>query len=103
MILECSEFAKAYQNCKPAERLLLDVRNDDETALGVLPNIVHIPFPELEDRVDELKKHGGKKIFIYCRSGNRAQRAADMLKVYGVENCVVAIAGGYETLKDLIK
>lgn len=45
--------------------VLLDVRPEDEFALGHLPHAINIPLPELESRLAELPK--GQEIIAYCR------------------------------------
>jgi len=44
---------------------ILDVRPDDEFALGHLPGALNIPLRELEARLDEL--NSGQEIVAYCR------------------------------------
>jgi rhodanese-related sulfurtransferase len=44
---------------------LLDVRPEDEFALGHLPGALNIPFAELERRLGELSK--GREVIAYCR------------------------------------
>jgi len=44
---------------------LLDVRPDDEFALGHLPGALNVPFDELERRLSELPKD--QEIVAYCR------------------------------------
>src|SRR5258708_692358 len=45
--------------------LLLDVRPEDEFALGHLPGALNIPFADLERRLAELPPHA--KVVAYCR------------------------------------
>jgi len=45
--------------------LLLDVRPEDEFALGHLPGALNIPFAQLEQRLAELPKYA--QIVAYCR------------------------------------
>lgn len=47
------------------EVVLLDVRPDDEYALGHLPGALNVPLAELERRLAELPH--GKEIVAYCR------------------------------------
>jgi rhodanese-related sulfurtransferase len=75
------------------DALVLDVREDNEWALGHLPNARHIPLGKLSGRVTELEKFKGKPIVINCRSGHRSARACSMLKKAGFEN-VYNLAGG---------
>lgn len=44
---------------------VLDVRPEDEFALGHLPGALNIPFAELERRLGELAK--GREVIAYCR------------------------------------
>ena len=44
---------------------VLDVRPEDEFALGHLPGALNIPFAELERRLGELPK--GREVIAYCR------------------------------------
>jgi ArsR family transcriptional regulator len=44
---------------------VLDVRPEDEFALGHLPGALNIPFGKLEDRLSELP--AGREVIAYCR------------------------------------
>lgn len=61
--------------------LLLDVRTEDEFLSGHLDGAKNINVEELPDRMDEIPKD--QHVVVYCRSGKRAQRAAEMLKNSG--------------------
>jgi rhodanese-related sulfurtransferase len=45
--------------------MVLDVRPEDEFALGHLPGAVNIPLGKLEDRLGELP--AGREVIAYCR------------------------------------
>jgi rhodanese-related sulfurtransferase len=75
------------------EALLLDVREDNEWAVGRLPNARHIRLGELSKRLSELEKYKEKPIVVYCRSGNRSARACALLKKSGFSNAS-NLAGG---------
>ena len=61
---------------------LLDVRGPDEFADGHLPGAIHIPVDELPARLAELEpRHAG--VVVYCRSGRRSARAAELLRSSG--------------------
>ena len=75
------------------EALLLDVREDNEWAVGRLPNARHIRLGELSKRMPELEKYKDKPIVVYCRSGNRSARACALLKKSGFGNAN-NLAGG---------
>ena len=57
--------------------LVLDVRSPEEFVAGHVPGAVNIPHDQLASRLDALPKD--KDIVLYCRSGRRAQLAADVL------------------------
>jgi rhodanese-related sulfurtransferase len=97
--MNCPEFMARYRAAEPGSKVMLDVRNDDEVASGMLPNAVHIPLGELQARAGELDKK--KEIYLYCRSGNRTQLAFDILKQAGFSNVICSIQGGYDLLKTL--
>ncbi|NBW82968.1 rhodanese-like domain-containing protein [bacterium] len=97
--MNCQEFMARYRAAKPGTAVMLDVRNNEEVAQGMLSNAVHIPLGELGSRQAELDK--SKEIFLYCRSGNRTQMALEILKDAGFPNVICSIQGGYDLLKTL--
>lgn len=97
--MNCSEFMARYRAAPAGSTVMLDVRNKDEVASGMLPNAVHIPLGELEQRFIELDK--SKEIYLYCRSGNRTQMAFEILKEAGFPNVICSVQGGYDLLKTL--
>ena len=100
MILNVSDFAKLYQETK-GSKLLLDIRTTEEVASGKLKEAKHIPLSDLGMRTSELDS--SSFIFVYCRSGGRAQTAYQMLQKLGFKHVVAAVSGGYEELRMLIK
>ncbi len=70
--------------------LLLDVRQDDEFALGHAPGALHIALNELPDHLARLDK--GRQIVCVCRSGGRSSRASEFLLEHGYD--VVNLEGG---------
>ena len=71
--------------------VLLDVRNPDETAQGIIQDAVVIPLPELSARWEELKE--ANEIVCYCRSGRRSLEAARFLREQGLFNAT-SMSGG---------
>jgi rhodanese-related sulfurtransferase len=55
---------------------VLDVRRHDEWRDGHIAGVVHVPLPELEDRLDELP---AERLWVHCASGFRAAIAASIL------------------------
>ena len=57
--------------------IILDVRTRDEYNEGHLDKALLIPVDELEGRIDELDQNN--PIIVYCRSGVRSNKAANIL------------------------
>jgi len=62
---------------------LLDVRTIQEYKEGHLRNATLIPLQALEQNLGMLKQDKGKKIIVYCRSGNRSISASRILEKNG--------------------
>lgn len=73
---------------KPA---MIDVREHDEVAHGMVPGAVHIPLGELPERLRDIPQDG--EVIFICRSGNRSGRACEYLQSQGL-NGLVNMAGG---------
>ena len=78
--LPAAEFTTLAKNT-PADVLILDVRNPDEAAQGMIKGAVLIPDEELEARMAELPKN--KRIVTHCLTGIRAEMAYHKLKAAG--------------------
>lgn len=67
---------------------IVDVREDEEVAAGIIPNAVHIPLGSVEERMDELDKE--KDYILVCRSGRRSEMAGMFLesKGFNVKNMI---------------
>jgi rhodanese-related sulfurtransferase len=76
------------------EFALVDVRQENETAKGVIPGAVAIPRGILELHIDQVTPDKNKKIVLYCGGGSRSALAAWMLKKMGYKN-PISLAGGY--------
>jgi rhodanese-related sulfurtransferase len=71
--------------------LLIDVRNDDEVARGVIEGAIHIPLALLPLKYESLSK--AENIVFYCHSGIRSAHAAAFAVSKGSKN-VYNLAGG---------
>jgi rhodanese-related sulfurtransferase len=60
---------------------IVDVRDADELAEGVIPGARHIPLGQLRDRLGELERSA--PVIAVCRSGRRSAAAADQLTAAG--------------------
>lgn len=61
---------------------LVDVREPEEVALGIIPGALHIPLGELPERHGEIPRTS--EIIIVCRSGQRSGRACEYLEYLGI-------------------
>jgi rhodanese-related sulfurtransferase len=76
------------------ELVLIDVREKDDAARGMIPGAVHISRGMLEHDIDRVTTDKDKQIVLYCGGGSRSALAAWMLKKMGFKN-VISLAGGY--------
>ncbi|MCT2536333.1 rhodanese-like domain-containing protein [Aquibacillus koreensis] len=60
---------------------IIDVREDEEVATGMIPDAKHIPLGFVEASMDELDKE--KDYIIVCRSGRRSANACMFLESEG--------------------
>ncbi len=72
--------------------LIVDVRAESEWDAGHLPGAIHIPLPELEDRLGEIP--ADRDVVLQCQGGGRSAIAASLLKARGHVR-VANLAGGY--------
>ncbi|RAZ79172.1 rhodanese-like domain-containing protein [Planococcus halotolerans] len=72
------------QRIESGEQLnIIDVREAEEVAAGMIPGAKHIPLGEIEDRAGELDS--GQPYYMVCRSGARSGRASDYLNEQGID------------------
>lgn len=74
---------------------ILDVREANEMAAGSLPNALHIPVGQLDERLGELESCKNKPIIVCCTSGMRSGRACTTLKKAGFEQ-LYNLSGGVD-------
>jgi molybdopterin/thiamine biosynthesis adenylyltransferase/rhodanese-related sulfurtransferase len=78
---------------------LIDVRESEEVARGLIPGATHVPRGYLESRIDGAVPDRSRRVVLYCASGNRSALAAKTLAELGYEN-VESMTGGYTLWKD---
>ena len=71
--------------------LLIDVRNDDEVARGMIEGAIHMPLALLPLKYEPLTKI--ENIVFYCHSGARSAHAAAFAVSKGCKN-VYNLTGG---------
>jgi len=73
---------------------LVDVREREEQANGIIPGAVRLPRGILEANIDQITTDKNRKLVLYCGGGSRSALAAVNLKKMGFRN-VFSLAGGY--------
>ncbi len=105
--MEIKRALRGFKNVSPAEAvqlinkedaIMVDVRESNELAQGSIRNAKHLALSVLKQRVDELKSHADKPVIAYCKTGNRANEACEILKKNNFTN-VMSLKGGIEAWK----
>ena len=66
------------------DSIVIDVRTPQEFKSGHIENSINIEWEKISSVNNSIKKE--KKIYLYCRSGNRSQKATDILIKLGYSN-----------------
>ena len=66
--------------------VILDTRTQEEYDQGHIPGAILIPNTEIEARAEEGLPDKDQLILVYCRSGNRSKKAAEILVELGYTN-----------------
>ena len=74
MEIEAAELEQLLAN---STILLVDVRNDDEVARGMIPQARHIPLHLLPLKIEDIC--GETPVVFYCHSGMRSAQAASFM------------------------
>lgn len=69
---------------------VIDVREDEEVATGMIPGAKHLPLGDVPERMDEMNQK--EHYYLVCRSGGRSGRACTYLEEQGYD--VTNVAGG---------
>ena len=75
----------------PSQPMIIDVREDEEVAEGVIPGAIHIRMASIPDHLADIPKD--EEVIFVCRSGGRSGRVCDYL-VAGGYTKVVNMTGG---------
>jgi hydroxyacylglutathione hydrolase len=78
---------------RPAEVVLLDVREPQEFAAGHVPGALNLPQADLATRLSEVPRD--RSLFLICQGGFRSLRAAQFLCQMGFKD-VASVSGGTE-------
>jgi rhodanese-related sulfurtransferase len=73
---------RAYADVTAGKAALLDVRRDDEWAVGHAPMALHLELAKLEaGQLPDIPKD--RPVYVHCAAGARAGKAADILTQAG--------------------
>lgn len=88
--------AEAVEMIESGERTVIDVRSPGEYAEARVVGAVNIDVDgaDFSDRIEELDPDD--PYLVYCRSGNRSARAAELMEQAGIKD--IADAGGLADL-----
>lgn len=81
--------------------LLIDVREANEYSSGHIPEAVNVPLSTLNTSITKVVPDQDKTLFVYCLSGARSRKAADILKTMGYGK--VKNIGGINAYKGVIE
>ena len=79
---------------------LLDVREQDEVAAGMIPGASHLSRAHFESRIEDVIPDKDAEVVVYCAGGVRSAFSAKMMRELGYRN-VTSMAGGFGRWKDL--
>jgi len=71
---------------------IVDVREDNEVAIGRIPNSIHIPLGQILGRMNEIDP--SRETVVHCKMGGRSARAIDALQRSGYQGKLVNLKGG---------
>ena len=99
--LEPAQFRAALEKARASGRpfTLLDVREPSETAAGYVAGAELMPYTSGVFASEHGKISKDRPVLLYCASGRRAGRAAEMLVAEGWKDVTVLSSGGYEDLR----
>ncbi len=81
----------AALEARPADAVVLDVREPGEFARGHVPGAINLPQADLATRLDDVPRD--RPILTICQAGLRSLRAAQFLRQVGYEQ-VASVRGG---------
>lgn len=79
------------------EAKLVDVRSPQEYKEDHLPSSINIPLYKLEEQCQTFLPNINMAIIVYCQSGNRSNKAVEILQSKGYTN-IYNIEGGLDNI-----
>ena len=84
------------------EIIVIDVRSFEEVKTGIIQDAIHIEWTKIDKEINKIDLTKDQPIYLYCRSGNRSGKAAEILEKIGYTNAINA-GGIAEAAKKLDK
>ena len=74
----------SYENVNLKEATIIDVREPNECAMGMVEGSTNIPLGQVPNKIEEFKAMK-KPLVLCCASGGRSGQAVQFLEANGVE------------------
>ena len=71
---------------------IVDVREDNEVAIGRIPNSIHIPLGQILGRMKDIDPN--RETVVHCKMGGRSARAIEALQRSGFQGKLINLKGG---------
>ena len=71
---------------------IVDVREDNEVAIGRIPNSIHIPLGQILSRMKDIDP--SRETVVHCKMGGRSSRAIEALQRSGFQGKLINLKGG---------
>lgn len=71
---------------------IVDVRENNEVAIGRIPNSIHIPLGQVLGRMNEIDPN--RETVMHCKMGGRSARAIEALQRSGFKGKLINLRGG---------
>jgi rhodanese-related sulfurtransferase len=71
---------------------IVDVREDNEVAVGRIPNSIHIPLGQVLNRMNEIDPN--RETVMHCKMGGRSARAIEALQRSGFGGKLINLKDG---------
>jgi phage shock protein E len=88
IIIIIAGFATTTFGDDTAKPVIIDVRTKWEWNLGHLDGAIRIPYKEIGEKIGDVVQNKSQRIYVYCRTGHRAQIAKETLEKLGYKDVV---------------
>lgn len=94
-VMAVEEYLSQLSQVPAADRQFVDVRTSREYAEGTILDAVNIDVLEANFRESIAQLDRSKPVYLFCRSGNRSQKAAAIMTEMGFRE-IHDLEGGYQ-------